>query len=185
MLSCPAAACEALLGWWNPTSEENQAKIREAQEQEEDHSEVDQEMAEPDAEGYEVRMRSLYFANLPSQKACRSVCDEKDCPYAQGFTACLSLASVLLTEITTLSSLVPRASLDLSSASFSGIIVCSKAVLPILLPPRMKRSIQRRITKRRHTYLSTAMPLETWRRKLVQVCQASLQYSTEGSFPLS
>ena len=54
MLSCPAAACEALLGWWNPTSAENQAKIREAQEQEENHSEADQEMANLDAEGYEV-----------------------------------------------------------------------------------------------------------------------------------
>lgn len=77
MLSCPAAACEALLGWWNPTSEENQAKIREAQEQEEDHSEADQEMADPDAEDYEVKIRSMHFATLPSRKA-RHVCDDKD-----------------------------------------------------------------------------------------------------------
>lgn len=54
MLSCPAAACEALLGWWNPTSAENQAKIREAQEQEAYHSEADQENGDLDGEDYEV-----------------------------------------------------------------------------------------------------------------------------------
>lgn len=54
MLSCPAAACEALLGWWNPTSEENQAKIREAQEQEGLDSGDDQNMEEPEGNEYEA-----------------------------------------------------------------------------------------------------------------------------------
>ena len=56
MLSCPAAACEALLGWWNPTSEENQAKIREAQEQEDLDRGEDPEMEDPADEEYEVSL---------------------------------------------------------------------------------------------------------------------------------
>ena len=54
MLACPAAACEALLGWWNPTSEENQAKIREAQELEGYQSDANQDMEDADGEGFEV-----------------------------------------------------------------------------------------------------------------------------------
>ena len=64
MLSCPAAACEALLGWWNPTSEENQTRIREAQEQEEYYSEVEQENGDLDAEEYEVEKFLIVFAEL-------------------------------------------------------------------------------------------------------------------------
>ena len=67
MLSCPAAACEALLGWWNPTSEENQAKIREAQEQEGYNSEIEHENGDHDAENYEVETLTLDGVCLQAQ----------------------------------------------------------------------------------------------------------------------
>ena len=47
MLSCPAAACETLLGWWNPTSDDSLARLAEAQELEA------AEGAEGEAEGEE------------------------------------------------------------------------------------------------------------------------------------
>jgi hypothetical protein len=73
MLSCPAAACESLLGWWNPTSQESLARFAEAQEleleegaegdgypAEEDQAMgdayADQAMGDAFADGYEVRI---------------------------------------------------------------------------------------------------------------------------------
>lgn len=69
MQSRPAAACEALLGWWNPTSEENQAKIRDAQDQEGYGSEVDMADADCHGGGYEARLLYLlpFSCKIPQE----------------------------------------------------------------------------------------------------------------------
>ena len=86
MLSCPAAACEALLGWWHPTSGEAQAGSGGHQAQGY-YPDGDPDMADAEAEYFQVGKPEHLLTRAVST-SCPLHCRSFAPPIAPGSTLC-------------------------------------------------------------------------------------------------